>query len=113
MSVELLFRTSHHSRLVPQSASPSPLSVMGFLKRWFSVGSKKSKSQKKAIASEYDPSALRRHQTNQTMPLVLEDAEATASRLLRSASARLANASEPDFHVVPHLRKLHYLTDVS
>lgn len=79
---------------------------MGFLKRLFSIGSKKNKN--KALASEYDPTTLRRHQTNQTMPLISEDADATASRFLRSASARFANASEPDFHALTPLREFDF-----
>jgi hypothetical protein len=73
---------------------------MGFFKRFFSVG---KKNKNRSLPSEHDPEQLKRHHTAQTLPLVSEDVEAAASRLLRSASARWAMVSEPDFSPLPPL----------
>jgi hypothetical protein len=75
---------------------------MGFLKRLFSVGSKKNKTR--GQPAEHDSNHLRRYETSQSMPLISEEAEADASRLLRSASARWAVVSEADYSPLPPLR---------
>jgi hypothetical protein len=90
-----------HYELNRPSRPPTLLQTMGFLKRLLSIGSKKHK--KKTPAHEGDSNQLRRHHT-QTLPLVSEDAEVAASRLLRSASARFAVVSESDYNPLPPLR---------
>lgn len=66
---------------------------MGFLKKFFSIGSKKSKKRALAV-----------HELEQQQPRE-EDAEAAVSRLLRSSSARLDTESGLNCASLPPLRE--------
>jgi hypothetical protein len=72
---------------------------MGFLKRIFSIGSKRNKKKHPQVGQHSDEisSGLR--------PIQEEEYEAAASRLLRSSSARFAVVSELDYASLPPLRK--------
>ena len=83
--------TDGHLRL-PQtplrSVVPLPLlsQTMGFFKRLLSAGSRKNKNKSSAKEETKD---LRRYHS-QTLPVLFEaESEATANRLLRTASSRL------------------------
>ena len=67
---------------------------MGFLKRFFSLGSKKSKRSKQQERHDH----AGRLNTGDVV-----DGEAT--RLLRSASAHWAEPSKPDYSLAPPLRE--------
>ena len=72
---------------------------MGFLKRLFSIGSKRRKGRRPLI----DPipnngPALGRIQED-------DEQEAAVSRLLRSSSARFAVVSEVDYATLPPMRQ--------
>ena len=69
---------------------------MGFLKRFFSIGSRRKKN--KRILP--DP-VLGRIQE--------EEQEAAASRLLRSSSSRFTVVSEVDYSNLPPMRKFPYI----
>jgi hypothetical protein len=71
---------------------------MGFLKKFFSIGSKKSKRRESV------------HHNLESLPKHLqstgeEDAEAAVSRLLRSSSARFPVESGSNYASLPPLRK--------
>lgn len=66
---------------------------MGFLKKFFSIGNKKSKKHSLPI-----------HQPKQQQPLE-EDTEAAVSRLLRSSSARFGVESGLNYASLPPLRE--------
>jgi hypothetical protein len=67
---------------------------MGFLKKFFSIGSKKSKRRE-----------LAHHDLASLQPTREEDAEAEVSRLLRSSSARFPVESGSNYASLPPLRK--------
>jgi hypothetical protein len=69
---------------------------MGFLKKFFSIGSKKSKRRELA---HHDLESLHLQPTRE------EDAEAEVSRLLRSSSARFPVDSGSNYASLPPLRK--------
>jgi hypothetical protein len=68
---------------------------MGFLKRFFSVGKKGNK--RKTGTSD--------HSKRELGPIEEDEQEATASRLLRSASSRFAVVHEVDYSSLPPLRE--------
>lgn len=74
---------------------------MGIFKKFFSIGSKKSKrrSAAKAVTQPPVPSPIQKNLTVSQE----DEAEAAVSRLLRSSSARIAAESEVDFAPLPPL----------
>jgi hypothetical protein len=71
---------------------------MGFLKRIFSIGSKKSKKRPHIVHNVKVDTGLGGIWEE-------EEHEATVGRLLRSSSARFAVVSELDYASLPPLRK--------
>lgn len=71
---------------------------MGFLKRIFSIGSKKNKKRPQIV-----------HNVDARLRAIEEEEhEAAVGRLLRSSSARYAVVSEADYSSMPPLRKFLY-----
>ena len=68
---------------------------MGFLKRIFSIGSKKGKKCPQTIKVDSELRGIREE----------EEHEANVGRLLRSSSTRYAVVSELDYTSLPPLRK--------
>jgi hypothetical protein len=66
---------------------------MGFLKRLFSIGSKRKKNKRLDPNTNGNDEGLRRIQE--------DEREAAVGRLLRSSSARFAVISEADYTVPP------------
>lgn len=71
---------------------------MGFLKRIFSIRSKKDKKHPRFVHNEMVDSELRSIHEE-------EEHEVTVGRLLRSSSTRYAVVSETDYTSLPPLRK--------
>lgn len=74
--------------------------VMGFFQKFFSIGSRRSKKQRKrmdAVDCNVPPMPDLQRQ--------YEDQEATISRMLRSSSAHLADPLDVDCSQLPPLRK--------
>ncbi len=91
--------TIHFERLLPETTL---FHIMGFLKRLFSIGSKKNKSKRVPIIHNVplpEPTIL---------PMNHEDHEAAVGRLLRSTSARVAETSELDYATLPPIRESFY-----
>lgn len=74
---------------------------MGFFKRFFSLGSRKSKRKNDARATQVDPSGrlLRTQEPWQ------QDQEGDVTRLLRSSSTHFSVVNEVDYSTLPPLRK--------
>ncbi|KIJ65630.1 hypothetical protein HYDPIDRAFT_88481 [Hydnomerulius pinastri MD-312] len=72
---------------------------MGLLKKFFSIGSRKSK---KRFAANHDAEPLPTI-SEHLKPTQEEDTEAAVNRLLRSSSARIPLGSEMDFATLPPL----------
>ena len=70
---------------------------MGFLKRIFSLGSKKNKKQHPHLVRNADP---------KLRALEEEEHEAVIGRLLRSSSTRYTVVSEVEYSSLPPLREL-------
>jgi len=75
---------------------------MGFLKRLFSVGSKKSKKQRVEVPYDAPPIPELPPFAKRTMDE--QETEAEVGRLLRSTSARVAERSELTYAMMPPLR---------
>ena len=74
---------------------------MGIFKKFFSIGSKKSKKRSAANSPATLPSSPKHLKV-----LRADEAEEAVSRLLRSSSARFVAVSETDFSSLPPLREL-------
>lgn len=74
---------------------------MGFFKRFFSLGSRKSKRRNDARATHVDPSGriIRAQESWQ------QDQEGDVTRLLRSSSTHFSVVNEVDYSTLPPLRK--------
>jgi hypothetical protein len=70
---------------------------MGFLQRYFSIGTRRSKKQKGVDVYDVPPVPDLRRQHEQQ--------EETVNRLLRSSSARFAVMREVDYASLPPLRE--------
>lgn len=81
--------------------SANLITIMGFLKKFFSIGSKKSKRQELAHHDLESLASIPKH----LQPTREEDAEAAVSRLLRSSSARFPVESGLNYASLPPLRK--------
>jgi hypothetical protein len=97
-SDSFLLQSSHYS---PSEVLPETtlFHIMGFLKRLFSIGSKKNKSKRVPIIHNVplpEPTIP---------PMNHEDHEAAVGRLLRSTSARVAENSELDYATLPPIRE--------
>lgn len=77
---------------------------MGFFKRFFSLGSKKSKknrSSRRNAAEQVDASGRIVRQTSEPW----QERETDANRLLRSSSAHFKVVKQVDYSTLPPLRK--------
>lgn len=81
---------------------------MGFLKRIFSLGSKKNKKERgERLRIIHNVPALPTHHTLSTNEE--EEHEAAVGRLLRSSSARFAITPPVDYSTLPPLRKFRMI----
>lgn len=79
---------------------------MGFLKRIFSIGSKKQKKHSPALQDLPPPPPS--IDDEQRRKLEEEEHEAAVGRLLRSSSSRYAVVKEIDYSNLPPLRKISH-----
>lgn len=95
---KLTFFTTTTGRAGGNTLTSNQHSFMGFLKRIFSIGSKKGKKRPHIVHNVNLDSELRGISEE-------EEHEANVGRLLRSSSARFAVVSEIDYTSLPPLRK--------
>jgi hypothetical protein len=77
---------------------------MGFLRRIFSIGSKKQR-KRKSLTPQEPSSKLPSVDEEQRRKLEEEEHEAAVGRLLRSSSSRYAVVKEVDYSNLPPIRK--------
>ena len=105
--LQLVFLSFH--KLTPlQGSLRAFTTLMGIFKKFFSIGSKKSKKRFAANHAAQPPALP---SPKHLRVLQDDEAEEAVSRLLRSSSARFAAEPEADFSSLPPLRELSHPRD--